>query len=310
MSSRIDKHFSVEQYPFLNTSKAALIYNSETYLSIYNTHNLFRFSLVKDNQEVIFIHFYISGAEAYNARYSGIASFDGPEINSENIAILITYLQDWGSKNGVQRFMIKNAPDFYYPDELNLENVLIQNGIELSLSELNQHIKVTHADYFALLKKNEKKRLRKCHNKGFTFRQLEVSFLSSAYDIIKQNRALKGYPMTMSYEDLLKMYKNFPDQYLLFGVFDDKTLIAVAVSIKVSDQVLYNFYHGDDFKYRTYSPIVMVLQGVYNYCQKLQIRFLDLGISSVSGVLNEGLYAFKRNCGAEDGKRNIFTLSL
>ncbi|UII29306.1 hypothetical protein LVD15_13015 [Fulvivirga maritima] len=310
MKSGASHRLKVEQYPFSNATAASLIYNSEAYLSSYPTGNLYRFSLLKKGEEVTFIHFYIEGSEAENALYSGIASFDGKQVNSENITLLMTSLKEWGLEHGIKYFVIKCAPCFYYNDGMILNDAMLFSGAEMSVSELNQHIAVTNSDYMSLLKKNEKKRLRKCHKNGFTFRKLDVTFLPEAYKIIKDNRDLKGFPMTMSYQGLLKMFKAFPDRYLLFGVFDDDKLIAVAVSILVSDQVLYNFYHGDDFNYRTHSPIVMILEGVYSFCQTENIQFLDLGISSVTGKVNEGLYAFKQNCGAIETKRNLITLNV
>ena len=40
------------------------------------------------------------------------------------------------------------------------------------------------------------------------------------------------------------------------------------------------------------------VQTAYKFCQNKGIRVLDLGISSVDGVLNQGLYNFKRRLGA------------
>ncbi len=97
----------------------------------------------------------------------------------------------------------------------------------------------------------------------------------------------------MTFEKLKEMFEVLPQHYFLFGVYDKDTLIAAAVSIRVTDSILYNFYHGDRMAYRSYSPIVMLLDGIYKFCQVKSFSYLDLGTSSVEGEPNEGLFNFK-----------------
>ncbi len=47
-------------------------------------------------------------------------------------------------------------------------------------------------------------------------------------------------------EALNETIKSMPaGTYLLFGLFDNNNLIAASVSIRVSHDILYNFYHAD-----------------------------------------------------------------
>ena len=116
--------------------------------------------------------------------------------------------------------------------------------------------------------------------------------------------------MTMEFEALDKMFRELPEYYLLFGLYSGERLISVVVSVLVDRGILYNFYPGDDVQYRDHSPMVMLLDGIYRYCQTNAIRILDLGISSVDGVLNPGLYRFKKNCGSIDSWKSTYLLEL
>ena len=113
----------------------------------------------------------------------------------------------------------------------------------------------------------------------------------------------------MTYDDLYKTISLLADKYLLFGVFDDKKLIAASVSIRISKSILYNFYHADDFSYRSTSPMVMLIKEIYQYCQQNDIRLLDLGISTETGKINEGLFKFKKALGCSTSEKNTYRLS-
>ena len=102
----------------------------------------------------------------------------------------------------------------------------------------------------------------------------------------------------MSLDALQKMFALFPNEYLLFGLFDAERVIAGSVAIKVSDQILYCFYLGDDLEYRTHSPVTALVSGIYDYCKINNFLMLDLGLFTDKGVLNQGLFNFKKSFGA------------
>ena len=113
----------------------------------------------------------------------------------------------------------------------------------------------------------------------------------------------------MSLEQLQTSINAMPEHYLLFGVYDGNKLIAAAVSVRISRDIMYNFYHGDDVSYRSTSPIVMLVAGIYQYCQQKNISILDLGISSVEGQINQGLFDFKKNLGCESSNKYTYVLN-
>ena len=102
------------------------------------------------------------------------------------------------------------------------------------------------------------------------------------------------------------MFHIHPDHYLLFTVKDGSKIVAMAVSILVNDHILYDFYHADHDDYQGLSPTIMLVEKIYNYCRMKKIRILDLGISSLDGVKNEGLYRFKNRLGAKECSKKVF----
>lgn len=110
----------------------------------------------------------------------------------------------------------------------------------------------------------------------------------------------------MTLPDLIKTFEQFPAHYILFGVLDDEKIIAAAVTVVVSKEILYCFYIGDSLAYRPYSPVTFLVSGIYDYCIANNFKLLDLGISTDKGVLNKGLYSFKKSLGCIDSCKLTF----
>ncbi|ELR70376.1 hypothetical protein C900_04061 [Fulvivirga imtechensis AK7] len=301
--------FQVLQYPFAHSYKNSALYNTEKFLGNYPTDAFYRLVMIKNNTTYAQVNLHIRQNEALNAVFSGFGGIEH-ELSDEMLQWFIQKLLDWCSEQQVLLLKLKLPAPFYVSNAIQTERILTDNRFEVLSDELNQHIVVSSEAYQAIIRKNERKRLRKCREAGFKFKQLSPGQLQEAYELIKDNRLRRGFPVTMTFEALDKMYHNLPENYLLFGVYDKDRLIATAVSIRVSNEVLYNFYHGDAADYRSYSPVVMLLDGVYAYCQEKKIKYLDLGISSVNGEVNEGLLRFKRNCGCRTTSKKVMIRHL
>ena len=160
--------------------------------------------------------------------------------------------------------------------------------------------------YYSNLERSERKRYKKCKKEGFHCKNLTLNDLPEVYAMILETKNRKGYPGTLPFHQLEEMFILFPKEYRAFGCFDGTMLIAVMVNIKISDSVFYNFYLGDKIDYRNYSPIVLLLEWVYDYAQLEGGRILDLGLSSDNGKLNEGLHSFKLKLGGVISKKISF----
>jgi len=142
------------------------------------------------------------------------------------------------------------------------------------------------------------------------FKKLSVDTLPEAYELIKKAREDKNYPVTMSLEGLQNTFLRFPYNYNLFGVYSDNRLVSASVCIKVSNEIMYNFYVGDDLNYRKHSPVVYLLAELFNWCKHKGYNILDLGISTDKGVLNKGLFNFKANLGAQHSEKPTYAMGF
>jgi hypothetical protein len=99
---------------------------------------------------------------------------------------------------------------------------------------------------------------------------------------------------------------HFPDKFHLFGVFDNNALAAASISIVLNNAVLYNFYSAHARQYDALSPVVGLMEGIYEFCQGEKIRLIDLGTSALQGRPNFTLLDFKLNLGATPTQKLTF----
>jgi lipid II:glycine glycyltransferase (peptidoglycan interpeptide bridge formation enzyme) len=128
--------------------------------------------------------------------------------------------------------------------------------------------------------------------------------------MIVQNRERKGHHVSMSFADFRQLFTDFPGIYKIFAVRDRSRMVAVTVAVEINKHILYYFLPAHDEAYNTYSPMVLLIQCLYDYCRQAGFTLLDLGISTDKGVPNYGLMRFKQNIGAVTSLKLSFVKNL
>jgi hypothetical protein len=222
---------------------------------------------------------------------------------------LIEKVLAWSKREGITTIVIRTFPEVYHPmPSTNIKTVLLESGFTEKYKDITQIVPI--ADESMNLNIHKKRRLRKAEALEFSFHELTLDFLEESYSLIVESRMHKGYPVTMSLRDLRDMFALFPTSYILFGVLDKNKLISASVSIKVNTEILYCFYIGDDLTYRAYSPVTALINGMYHYGKANHFKILDLGLSTDKGILNKGLYEFKKTFGSLDSAKLTFAKQL
>lgn len=260
--------------------------------------NLVTYAFKKRVDIIAFIHFHVSEGKAVSIPQN---SFGGVAVISVvDIALFEDFLRwviDDLKLNQVKQIEIRNCPNFY-PNGSIMEEVFSKIGFQILYSNVNQFIEVDNKKFIRKINRNRRRNLSFCKKKGFTFKQLTLEKLDAIYFVLAKNRTFKGYKLSMSLKQLKSEFINFPNRYVLFGVFEEEIMIAAAVCIKVSSNILYDFYHGELPEYIEHSPVTMLVEGIYNYSIDNGYDLLDLGTSAIQGKLNEGVCQFKKSLGA------------
>lgn len=228
------------------------------------------------------------------------------ELTPNVLAQFVDWVETKLKDRGVKKITLKNSPEVYAPQESECLNSALTTAGYQSQTELSAVIPVTKKDFFSNLHYSEQKRLRKCSEAGFVYSQLSVGKFQDVYQFLKACREQKGYSLSMTREDLENVINIFPDVFFLTAVMDHDRFVAANISIQVNARVLYNFYHDHDAAYNAFSPVVMLNEGLYHFCQQRKLELLDLGTSQTDGKLNESLFNFKLKLGAQPSNKITF----
>jgi len=241
------------------------------------------------------------------------ATFGGIEFSqslSENS--LVDFLEQvlhFLQTKDLTEVIINSYPEKYLSEQQKyiLENCFSKLNFQIKFTEHNYEIDVTDKSFSEIIiSPRAKQLLRKSLKNGFIFRKELNPDFSEIHAFIAQSRIRKNRPMTMSLEQLTVHFQQFPDNFQVFTVYDVDLLIAVGVTIKINQDILYTFYLADDEQYLKHSPTIYLLSGIYEYCQQENVKLLDLGIVTDKGISNEGLTRFKRSLGGKLSEKKTY----
>lgn len=233
-----------------------------------------------------------------------------PSMLPETLFEFLRFVESKIAAHGAGEIVIRAAPANYRPFVPLLSTFLINQGYSVCAAEIASVFDIAGPSVEPLLHRSEKRRHSKARDAGLVFRQVTEDEFVTIFQFIQMCRAEKDFTMSMTIEELSAAVSQFPGRYVLFGVFDRTTLVAAAVCVRVYDDVLYDFYHDHSKDSDHLSPVVMLVDGIHQYCFANNIRLLDLGTSSVDGQPNFGLLRFKMRLGARPVPKYIFKKKL
>lgn len=257
------------------------------------------------------VHFCLIEGKAYSP-FS--APFGGLEFSDRvSPSILLHFLEfvEANLKNkGVRYVTIKNPPQRYQREcSAIVETLLFNTGYSVIDAEVGTVMEVHH-DFFSQLHAWERRKLKHAKRAEFFFQSVSLEYLDEIYSFILMCRQQKGYSLSMTLADLHKTIDQFPENFILSGVYTQKKLVAASIAIRVNGNVLYNFYSDHDKEYDTFSPVVCLIEGLYGYCEQKDIALLDLGTSAWNRMPNFGLLDFKLRLGGKATSKLTFRKEL
>ena len=175
-----------------------------------------------------------------------------------------------------------------------LENALFRAGWTLSGVDLNYHLPVVPPAAFAgSLGETKRQILRKLEASGATAGRLRSGQFQRAYQVMADNHAARGFPMTMTWPQMQALAQAFPDRVSFYAVDRGGDMLAAAVCLTVSAGYRYLFNWGEHPSFRAESPTVMLAQALVAACHEAGADVLDFGTATEQSQPNLGLIAFK-----------------
>ena len=231
------------------------------------------------------------------------ATFGGFEFVSEDVKLYqidaaLQSLFDWASSKKYIGIKIIPPPFFYKEDFLaKVTNCIYRAGYETQNMELNYHFPTANLsdNYEQDIWYNAKKNLKKANSFGLVFEKLDASQGKLAYDIIVQNRSERGFPLRLSWEQLVKTNEVIPMDFFLVKTTEET--VGSAIVYHMTPSIVRVIYWGDLPQFSEYKTMNFLSYQLFKHYKEQGVKMIDIGHSTVDSVPSNGLCEFKESIG-------------
>jgi hypothetical protein len=247
----------------------------------------------------------------FSAPFGGF-SFVREDISIAQLETGVDKLVEYAATKGFKNIHYTMPPLFYH-ETMNgkLLNILHRKGFQLSAIDLNYQFNLQKltADYEMNIWHNARKNLRISFKQDFEFIecQSEEGKLA-AYEVIKENRRRKGFPLKMTWEQVKKTAELVKADFFLLK--KDNENIAAAQIFHVATGIVQVIYWGDIPDFAQYKPMNYLAYQVFTYYKDKGFAFADIGPSTENGLPNYGLCEFKESIGCDISPKFSFIKSI
>ncbi len=209
----------------------------------------------------------------------------------------LAYIKDALSQKGYRKIEMTLPASIY--DHFVSTGSWQKEGFKIVSEEVNQHLMTTGA-FEKGLHQMERRKLNRLSSGKIKF-QMEppsTDILTECHAFIAACRKDQGLEINISLEKLQALSARIDDRYDVYTARSGDSLVAVAITCWVDKDHMYYYLPATDYRYKKESPMVGLVKLIYEECSRRGIKYLDLGVSSVNGKLQQGLYDFKKRLGA------------
>jgi hypothetical protein len=188
-------------------------------------------------------------------------------------------------------------PTSYYSGFVSTER-LIENGWRVCEKEINQFVSLNepiqiHRMQKRHLSKQPDFKIRKCSDNEF----------EKIHRFIGNCRIQQDLKINIPWPKFDALSKQFADRYECFVAEKEGQIISALVMVRPTDNICYYYLPATDAKYKKLSPMVHLLDYLFNYYRGAGFKTMDLGLSSVHGEIQKDLFVFKERMGAKATSR-------
>ena len=192
-------------------------------------------------------------------------------------------------------------PAYFCPEVFSAQaSALERFGVSETI-ETNSTISITPENHVLPqdgFSRGNKKRVRAFDAMGGIVRRAHHSELESAFNLLKANRMRRGVELSMDKTKFQELIVSASNSHRCWLAKANSELMGVALTVEISDKVTYVLYWGDSIAGREVSVTASLCRYLVGNAALEGKSFLDLGISSADGQVDEGLLRFKDNLGA------------
>jgi len=297
-----------DHYPF---DEKVFLYNSKDYLQtkVSELGEPLSYLAFKGDLAVARIRFFLEEKgqklQAISVPQSPFGSVEYGAIYDHELESFLKFVVSDLDQRSVRLVTVKDCISAYRTDALSVHQLLLSLRFCIAEKLTNHHIPVSGNPLEARMHNMEKRRLRKCQREGLNFLREPSECLAKGYKFVLKCRQEKGWKLSMTGAQFNDITSLIPEYYYFFSVYHQQHRVAAAICVRPAKDILYVFYPGSLQAYQQYSPMTLLLKGIYQFCQEQQIRLLDLGTSEQPGLIH-----FKAHMGGQSSFKHTYQLYL
>lgn len=170
------------------------------------------------------------------------------------------------------------------------------------ITDTSFYINLKESEGESTWNKSARRNLKKAVTAGL--RLIKVDDFEACYNLISTHHAALGYKMAMSADEVRRTARIVPVDFWM--VFDGNVPLAAMYCYRVRHNTVQVISSGDTPAGRSVGAAVFLERGIIDYYRRelverqgIEDALLDHGPTSVMGVQNEGLAAFKTSFGCK-----------
>jgi hypothetical protein len=201
-------------------------------------------------------------------------------------------LEGWLIKEGICEIIVTHPPHFYV--HYCVQEWLKAAGYQIKNQEYNQFITLSRK---SSLHPMEQRKIGKADQKDW---QIEIeNDWDEVFRFLYQNRKEQQIPLNIEKDTLLMLASKLTHQYQAWTLKRKDEWLALVVTAHILPETQYYFLPVTATKHRHDSPMAFLMYQLTRIFRKEGFTYFDLGISSIEGQLQTGLFNFKKRMGAE-----------
>ncbi|NMM48636.1 hypothetical protein [Marinigracilibium pacificum] len=235
----------------------------------------------------------------YRASYGGfyLRSFPGTEVLRSFVEQAITI----ANQTHCKKIIIRQPPEFIYREVTPWVNALLkEQGFGLTDMKIHHHLDLKDEQLFQkYLKGKHGNRLKNVDS--FELVEKPSTEWEEFYDYIRAERDRKGYKLSLTREQLEEQVKCMPDDHVFYELVNKENhdVVVKCVSLKINEDLIYNFYPAYSPGYSNVSPYVVFLFHQARNLKSNSYNFIDLGTSMNEDFIQNDLADFKSSIGGK-----------
>lgn len=213
-------------------------------------------------------------------------------------------------KRDIQKVVIRQRPEFEKTSNIQLiHDGLVKNEFGYT-KETNQFVSLDQ-DLELNLHPMQRRKIKKCEQEQLVFSKEATGNIQEVHSFLTFCRKQQGLEINIDNQSLELLFQKLPHNYECYTVRNhEQKIMAATILVLVNEQITYNYLPGFDRTYKSMSPLSFLLFQLFHVLRDRNYNTFDLGISSIEGELQNGLYTYKKRMGAKHSDRFTYEINL